>query len=159
MRSLSSLNGNIGSCTSFVNQPTIRSHPTKVIHANPDKTKVAMITALFQGNLEPPSSKAKTRRMEAAKLRKAPVRSSLWADFLVKVCQNRGRASVARCGKCDGRNNTMHTIAKAPAGALESQVISKSHEDDQEDSLEKKDPSPAPVRVDHSTKYGAEDAG
>lgn len=53
----------------------------------------------------------------------------------------------------------MHTIAKAPAGALESQVISKSHEDDQEDSLEKKDPSPAPVRVDHSTKYGAEDAG
>ena len=53
----------------------------------------------------------------------------------------------------------MHTVAKAPAGALELQVISKSHEDDQEDSLEKKDPSPAPVRVDHSTKYGAEDAG
>ena len=97
---------------------------------NPDKMKVAMIAALFQGYLEPHSSKVKTRRMEAAKLRKAPVKSSLRADFHVKVCQNRGRVSVARYGKWDGRNITMHTVAKAPAGALESQVISKSNEND-----------------------------
>ena len=53
----------------------------------------------------------------------------------------------------------MHEVAKAPAGALELQLVSKNHEDDQNDTLEKKDPSPAPVRYDHSTKYGAEDAG
>ena len=53
----------------------------------------------------------------------------------------------------------MHKVAKAPAGALELQHISKDHEDDQDDSLEKKDPSPAPVRVDHPTKYAAEDTG
>lgn len=53
----------------------------------------------------------------------------------------------------------MHAVAKAPAGALESHVVSKSLEDDQEDSLEEENPFPAPVRVNHSTKYRAKDAG
>ena len=52
----------------------------------------------------------------------------------------------------------MHAVAKAPVGALESQDISKSFEHDKDDSLEKKNPSPAPMSVDHSTKYRAEDA-
>ena len=53
----------------------------------------------------------------------------------------------------------MHKVAKALAGALEPQVISKGNENGQEDLLEKKDPSPAPVRIDYSTKYGPEDVG
>ena len=53
----------------------------------------------------------------------------------------------------------MHAVAKAPAGALESQVVSKSLEDDQEDSLEKENPSPASVRIYHPTKDRAKDAG
>lgn len=116
------------------------SHQTDAIHLIPDKTKLAVIAALFHWNLDPPSSKAKKSRIETTKLWKAPIKSSLWTDFRMNVCQYRGRASVTRYRKWDGRNVRVHAVANTLVGALESHVVGKRLEDDWEDSFKEDKP-------------------
>ena len=53
--------------------------PVKEIQRRPDRVNVVIIAAAFQAYRDPACSNAKTRSIEAAKLKKDPVKSSLFA--------------------------------------------------------------------------------
>lgn len=63
--------GNKGSQAVFFRDSCL-SHPRKTSQKTPERTKDAMMGALFQGYSRPACSRAKTSRMEAAKEAKAP---------------------------------------------------------------------------------------
>ena len=108
---MTSLSGNIASCTFFMARPRTPSYLTNAIYVIPNKTKLAMTSALIHENLDSPSSEEKISRIEAARLMKYPVKSSLWNNFRVNVIR-------------------MHEVGKVLVGVSESQVVSKCLDDD-----------------------------
>lgn len=80
-----------------------------------------MTTALFHGYSVPPSSIAVTKRIDAARSKKNPIRSNLLA--LCLLVRASSSTKPGGCGKFDGRNIRMGINETTPAGPLLTSIV------------------------------------